>query len=71
MSKEKKQLHSLSLEELRVRVGELDGELFKLRLQKTTGQLGNTAQLRYGRKELARVKTVIGEKLRATTRAAK
>ena len=62
MSKETKAIKSLSLEELKVKGTELVGQLFKLRMQKTTGQLANTSQIRMARKELARVKTFLGQK---------
>ncbi|NIR12724.1 MAG: 50S ribosomal protein L29, partial [Desulfobacterales bacterium] len=38
-----KELRELTVEELREREGELKQELFNLRIQKATGQLGNTA----------------------------
>jgi large subunit ribosomal protein L29 len=56
-----KELRELSLEELREREGELKQELFSLRIQKATGQLGNTAVLGKTRKDLARVNTVLKE----------
>ncbi len=56
-----KELRELSVEELREREGELKQELFNLRIQKATGQLGNTAILGKTKRDLARVKTVLGE----------
>jgi large subunit ribosomal protein L29 len=56
-----KELRELSVEELREREGELKQELFSLRIQKATGQLGNTAVLGKTKKDLARVKTVLKE----------
>jgi large subunit ribosomal protein L29 len=56
-----KELRDLSLEELRTKERELSGELFNLRLQKATGQLGNTASVVKTRRDLARVKTIIQE----------
>jgi large subunit ribosomal protein L29 len=56
-----KELRELSVEELREREGELKQELFNLRIQKATGQLGNTAVLGKTKRDLARVKTVLGE----------
>jgi large subunit ribosomal protein L29 len=48
---------------------ELDKELlrllearFKLRMQKATGQLGQTHLLKAQRRDIARVKTILGEK---------
>ena len=37
-------------------------EQFKLRMQKSTGQLGQTHLLRQNQRDIARVKTVINEK---------
>ena len=56
-----KELRDLSVEELREREGELKRELFNLRIQKATGQLGNTAILGKTKRDLARVKTVLKE----------
>lgn len=56
-----KELRELSGEELREREQGLSQELFNLRFQKATGQLGNTATLKNTRKDLARVKTVLRE----------
>jgi len=54
-----KELRDLSAEELREKEQELSQELFNLRFQKATGQLGNTAMLGKTKKDLARVKTVL------------
>ena len=56
-----KELRDLSAEELKEKVQELGRELFNLRFQKATGQLGNTAMLGKTKKDLARVKTVLCE----------
>jgi large subunit ribosomal protein L29 len=40
-------------------------EQFNLRMQKATGQLGKTSQLRAVRRDIARVQTIINEKQRA------
>jgi large subunit ribosomal protein L29 len=56
-----KELRDLSLEELKTKDRELSRELFNLRLQKATGQLGNTAVVGKTKKDLARVKTIIRE----------
>ena len=56
-----RELRELSVEELKARVGETSQELFNLRFQKATGQLGNTAMIGKIRRNLARVKTVIRE----------
>jgi large subunit ribosomal protein L29 len=56
-----KELRDLSVEELRERERGLYQELFNLRIQKATGQLGNTAMLGKTKKDLARVKTLLSE----------
>ena len=56
-----KALKELTEEELMERTKELSRELFNLRFQKATGQLGNTAVIPKTRKDLARVMTVIRE----------
>jgi large subunit ribosomal protein L29 len=56
-----KELRDLTREELRERAKELSQELFNLRFQKTTGQLGNTAMIPKTKRDLARVKTLLRE----------
>ncbi len=56
-----KELRELSREELKEKEREASQELFNLRFQKATGQLGNTAVIRKTKKNLARVKTVLRE----------
>ena len=56
-----KELRELSAEELKEKEKEASQELFNLRFQKATGQLGNTAIIRKTKKNLARVKTVLRE----------
>ena len=50
--------------------GELDvlgKEIFNMRFQRANGQLENTARVRQLRRDIARIKTVMGERrLRAT-----
>ena len=55
------ELRGLSVEELEERARETGQELFNLRFQKATGQLGNTAMIKKSKRNLARVKTVIRE----------
>ena len=47
---------------------ELLRQQFTLRMQNSTGQLGNVAQLRKVRREIARLKTVMAEKSRTETK---
>jgi len=49
--------------------GELDvlgKEIFNLRFQQANGQLENTARVRQVRRDIARIKTLLGERRRAT-----
>jgi large subunit ribosomal protein L29 len=49
--------------------GELDvlgKEIFNLRFQRANGQLENTARVRQVRRDIARIKTVLGSRGRAT-----
>ena len=56
------ELRELTVEDLRVRVKDLDDELFRMRLKKSMGQLEAPARLRGLRRDLARIKTLINEK---------
>jgi len=56
-----KELRELSVEELAEKEREAKQELFNLRFQKATGQLGNTAIISKTKKDLARMKTVLKE----------
>lgn len=52
-------------DELKDELVSLKKEQFNLRFQRATQQLENTAQVRKVRREIARVKTVLAEKLAA------
>jgi large subunit ribosomal protein L29 len=56
------ELRELGPDELDGKSRELSEELFNLRFQKATGQLGNTAVIVKTKRDLARVKTVLREK---------
>ncbi len=56
-----KEIIELSREELTAKEKELGQEIFNLRFQKATGQLGNTANISKVKRDLARVKTVLRE----------
>jgi large subunit ribosomal protein L29 len=43
----------------------LGKELFNLRFQRANGQLENTARVRQARRDLARIKTILGERRRS------
>ena len=62
---EAKDLREKSVEELKEELLGLRKEQFKLRRQNATGELNQNHQHRLGRKEIARVKTVLNELGRA------
>jgi large subunit ribosomal protein L29 len=49
-------------DELRAKERELQEQLFRLRVQKSLGQLDNAIKLREIRRDVARVKTVLKQK---------
>lgn len=57
-----KDLRSMSLDELDAKLLEDKKEQFNLRIQQSTGQLQNTAQLAKVRKEIAKINTLITER---------
>ena len=62
------ELQDLTLDELRQKESDLNAELFNLRFQLATNQLENPMRLPLTKKDLARVKTVIGQKERSAER---
>ncbi len=56
------ELHEMNVDELHGREKELDDQLFRLRIQKSMGQLEAPAKVRDVRRDLARVKTILREK---------
>ncbi len=56
-----KELRDLGPEELAAREREINQNLFNLKFQKATGQLGNTAMIGKVKRDLARVKTLLRE----------
>ena len=46
----------------------LKKERFNLRFQRATGQLENTSRLREARRDIARIKTIAGQKRRADSK---
>jgi len=57
------EFRDLSTEELAGKVQTLEQELFNLRFQLHTGHLENTARIPQLRKDIARARTVLSEKL--------
>ena len=56
------EIRELPVDTLRDREKELDDQLFRLRIQKSMGQLEAPAKVRDVRRDLARVKTILREK---------
>ena len=56
------ELRDKSVEELGKELLSLREAQFKLRMQRATGQLGQTHLLQQGQRDIARVKTVLTEK---------
>ena len=56
------EIRDLGVDELRQREKEMDDQLFRLRIQKSMGQLEAAQKLKSLRRDRARVKTVLREK---------
>jgi large subunit ribosomal protein L29 len=59
------EIRPLSIQELKEKSGALEEELFNLRFQDKMGQLSNPVRLRIVRRDIARMKTIIAEKMSA------
>ena len=66
-----KDLRGNEPDELRSTLRKLEEDLFKDRLKKNTNQLENTMLIRKARRDIARVNTVLTERLHADRKAAK
>jgi len=51
-------------DELRSELDQLAKEAFNLRFQRASGQLENNARVRQVRRDIARIKTIMGERAR-------
>ena len=56
------EIRDLGLDELQARERELDDQIFRMRIQKSMGQLEAPLKIRGLRRDLARVKTVMTQK---------
>jgi large subunit ribosomal protein L29 len=63
-------LRELSVADLKKRDADLNDQLFRMRIQKAMGHLDVPLKLRTTRRDLARVKTVLRDKLGRARRAA-
>ena len=57
-----KDLRSMTLDELEAKLVEAKKEQFNLRIQQSTGQLQNTANVRKVRREIAKINTLLTER---------
>ena len=57
-----KDLRAMTIDELEAKLLENKKEQFNLRIQQSTGQLTNTAQIRKVRREIAKINTLITER---------
>ena len=56
------EIREMSVEDLKVREGELGEQIFKGRFRKSLGEIDAVKQIRAQKKELAHVKTVLRER---------
>jgi large subunit ribosomal protein L29 len=59
-------IRAKTADELNDQLLALKKEQFNLRFQKASGQLENTARVRQVRKDIARIKTILGERVRSS-----
>ncbi len=58
------EVRDMTPDELKDKLLQLKKEQFNLRFQKASGQLEKTARISEVRKDIARIKTILGEKAR-------
>ena len=56
------ELRDMDVEALRAKTQEIDDQLFRMRIQKSMGQIEAAGKLKALRRDLARVQTVLREK---------
>jgi len=61
------EIRLLSVNELNTRITDARNELMNLRFQVVTGQLTDTSRLRTARRNIARLETILSERMRAET----
>ncbi|CAH2215216.1 MULTISPECIES: 50S ribosomal protein L29 [Tepidibacter] len=64
-----KELKEMTSSELNQKINEFKSELFSLRFQLATGQLENTSRVKFVKKDIARVKTILRERELEESRA--
>ena len=63
LKEKKRKIREMTTLELEARLNELTEELFNLRFQLATGHLEDFNKIKISKKEIARLKTVIREKM--------
>ena len=58
-------IHAMSDDQLTEELAKLKKEQFNLRFQAATNQMENTARVREIRRDIARIRTIVGEKKRS------
>lgn len=61
-----KELREMSVEQLNTKLGELANSLFNYRFTAKTGHLENPSVIRQSKKDIARIKTILTERAKAT-----
>ncbi|MBM3538853.1 MAG: 50S ribosomal protein L29 [Alphaproteobacteria bacterium] len=64
-------IRAKTADELKSQLADLKKEQFNLRFQRASGQLENTARVRQVRRDIARIQTVLADRARPATAAAK
>jgi len=64
-------IRAKSADELKTQLSDLKKEQFNLRFQRASGQLENTARVRQVRRDIARIRSALGERGRPSAAAAK
>lgn len=59
------EIRKLSVDEIKAKLADTREELIKLRFQHVIGQLTDTSRLRLLRRDIARMETILREKMRA------
>ena len=63
------EVRDMSVDQLRDELAKLKKEQFNLRFQRASGQLENTSRIKDVRRDLARVQTILRQKLAASSAA--
>lgn len=61
------EIRKLSVDEIKAKLADTREELMRLRFQHVTGQLIDTSRLRLLRRDIARMETILREKMRAAS----